>query len=522
MDTDRVLKSFGFTVLSSIGEGSFGKVKLAKSKRHPNKVAIKIMDPTKEEDSEFASKYLPREIAILKRVRHLHIIQVHEIYQMPNKQAFIVMEPAIMDLSEKVQELGFIPMDQAKKWLSQLLSAMIYLHQQDIAHRDLKCENVLLMADNQVKLTDFGFGCFSRGFPDLTDTTCGTLCYTAPEVLVGDRYDPKKSDVWSLGVMLFVMVTGELPFDDNSYHSLIRAQKEPCKYPDSIAVEEPCRAIITYMLDYNPLTRPSMTEVAHHPWVQARRDSFRLALRNSQKKKKMRKMFRGNSVVHGDSSSAQQGMCHSAASTEAPACSGFEQRCEDVTTDVLLGGQLVETEAVEAQPTVRQERFSMFKIDKLKCNCKVRWVRWVIWRSAWRTEPGGQSLEKQAWKREPERDSLKEGAWRRVPGGACLENQAWRSMLGESSLEKQAWRNKTGGMCMEERARRNIPGGTSLEKRTCKRQLEGACLEERAWRSKSGGVCLEECASKIEPGEASLEEHAWRNMPGGTCLEEQA
>ncbi|XP_072536232.1 testis-specific serine/threonine-protein kinase 6-like [Salminus brasiliensis] len=287
METSRVLRSFGFQVLCTIGEGSYGKVKLATSERHCKEVAIKIMDPIMKAP-DFFSKYLPRELAILKKVRHPHIVQVYEIYEMPSREVFIVMEPAVMDLDQKIQELTFIPINQAKTWFSQLLSAMVYLHQQDIAHCDLKCANVLLTADNQVKLTDFGLGCFSRGSPDLTHTGCGTPFYAAPEVLKGELHDPKKSDVWSLGVVLYVMFTGHLPFEVYSWDGLQRAQQEPLKYPEGVRVEEPCQAFISYMLQYNPHTRPSMTEVAQHPWLQSRRErlwkSFRQSLQIRKRK----------------------------------------------------------------------------------------------------------------------------------------------------------------------------------------------------------------------------------------------
>ncbi|XP_072547011.1 testis-specific serine/threonine-protein kinase 6-like, partial [Salminus brasiliensis] len=210
MTTNEILESLDFNVLANIGQGSFGTVKLAKSKRFEKQVAIKVLDLRLATPS-FVRKFLPREIAILRRIRHPHIIQVHEIFNVPSKQVYIVMEAAVMDLQEKLQQSCYIRSSQAKKWFSQLLSAVVYLHQQDIVHRDLKCENVLLTAENQVKLTDFGFGRFSRGFPQLSETYCCTRRYAAPEVLMRKPYDPKKSDVWSLGVILYAMVTGSMP-----------------------------------------------------------------------------------------------------------------------------------------------------------------------------------------------------------------------------------------------------------------------------------------------------------------------
>ncbi|XP_072517408.1 testis-specific serine/threonine-protein kinase 6-like [Salminus brasiliensis] len=265
MKTDGPLRSLGYELVGSLGEGTFGMVKLATSERHSEQVAIKIMKPRRK-NSKFTRKYLPLELAILRRVRHPHIVQVHEIFQMPSGQAYVVMEAATTNLFRKVCELSFIPMDQARTWFSQLVCAVVYLHQQNIAHRDLKCMNVLLTADNQVRLTDFGFGRFYEGFPKLCRTYMCTPLYAAPEVLLRVPHDPMRSDVWSLGVIFYHMVTGRLPFKAPNRKRLPLRQLRPLEYPSN--VEEPCRAFISYMLRYNALVRPSATKVAQHPWLQ--------------------------------------------------------------------------------------------------------------------------------------------------------------------------------------------------------------------------------------------------------------
>ncbi|XP_072527472.1 testis-specific serine/threonine-protein kinase 6-like [Salminus brasiliensis] len=271
MTTDGVLRSLGYEVVCNIGHGAFGQVKLATSGGHPNKVAIKMMD-RRLMSPNIVSKFLPRELTILKTVRHPHIVEVHDILEMENGQVFIVMEAAATNLYSKIQELHHIPMDQAKIWFSQLLSAVVYLHQQDIVHRDLKCENVLLTADNQIKLTDFGFGRVSKGFPDLSETYCCTRCYAAPEVIRCKAYDAKKADVWNLGVVLYFMVTGSSPFIQTYENIYPRFQHKAVEYPAGIRVEEDCRSIISSMLRYDPLTRPSVTELQWHPWLQSSPD----------------------------------------------------------------------------------------------------------------------------------------------------------------------------------------------------------------------------------------------------------
>ncbi|XP_017556866.2 testis-specific serine/threonine-protein kinase 6 [Pygocentrus nattereri] len=265
---EKVLKRLGYKLGATIGEGSFTKVKLATSNKHATQVAIKIVD-RKRAPNEFVSKFLPRELATLKVARHDHIVHVHEFIEVHNGPLYIVMELAATDLLKKTQELNCIPRDQAKTWFSQILSAVTFLHQKDIVHRDLKCENVLLTADHQVKLTDFGFGRFAKGFPELSQTFCGSAAYAPPEVLSGVPYDPKKYDVWSLGVILYIMVTGCMPFDDTNVSQMIpQIQGKALVYSEGITVEEPCRALISYLLQFCPSTRPSVTQVAQHPWLQ--------------------------------------------------------------------------------------------------------------------------------------------------------------------------------------------------------------------------------------------------------------
>ncbi|XP_049328398.1 testis-specific serine/threonine-protein kinase 6 [Astyanax mexicanus] len=268
MDNDAVLTCLGYTVQNTIGQGSYGKVKLAFSKKHSGKVAIKIMDRCTMTKWS-VNNVLPRELAVLKRIKHPHIVQVHEIIETRRGKVYIVMEAAKTNLSDKIYTVGHVSFDRAKQWFSQLLSAMVYLHQQDIAHRDLKSENVLLTADNRIKLADFGLAFVGEGFPNMTNTYCGTLQYTAPEVILGLPYDPMKSDVWSLGVILYEMVTGDLPFDTTNVRKLLELQHEPLPRVNLLCLRggQSCYDLLCKMLQVNPQDRASMTEVTQHDWL---------------------------------------------------------------------------------------------------------------------------------------------------------------------------------------------------------------------------------------------------------------
>ncbi|XP_016382620.1 LOW QUALITY PROTEIN: testis-specific serine/threonine-protein kinase 6-like [Sinocyclocheilus rhinocerous] len=267
MSVNDVLKGMGYKFIAEIGEGSFSQVKLATSQKHHCNVAIKIVDRVKA-PKDFVQKFLPRELVILRRVNHNHIVQMHELIEVAGKRLCIVMEAAAKDLLQKIHEVNRIPEDQSKNLFSQMVSAINYLHQMDIVHRDLKCENILLTAEEQVKVTDFGFAHCVQDPSELSHTFCGSAAYTPPEVIMGMPYDPKKYDIWSLGVILYVMVTGLMPYDDTNLRRLIRLQRKSLVYPEGAGVQEPCRVFIRTLLQFSPSTRPTIQQVAEHPWLQ--------------------------------------------------------------------------------------------------------------------------------------------------------------------------------------------------------------------------------------------------------------
>lgn len=269
MSGDKLLSELGYKLGRTIGEGSYSKVKVATSKKYKGTVAIKVVD-RRRAPPDFVNKFLPRELSILRGVRHPHIVHVFEFIEVCNGKLYIVMEAAATDLLQAVQRSGRIPGAQARELFAQIAGAVRYLHDHHLVHRDLKCENVLLSPDERrVKLTDFGFGRQAHGYPDLSTTYCGSAAYASPEVLLGIPYDPKKYDVWSLGVVLYVMVTGCMPFDDSDIAGLPRRQKRGVLYPDGLELAERCRALITELLQFSPSARPSAGQVVRSAWLRA-------------------------------------------------------------------------------------------------------------------------------------------------------------------------------------------------------------------------------------------------------------
>ncbi|XP_005999489.1 testis-specific serine/threonine-protein kinase 6 [Latimeria chalumnae] len=267
MSGEKLLAELGFKLGNTIGEGSYSKVKVATSKKYRKNVAIKIVD-RKRAPADFVNRFLPRELAILRSIRHPHIVHVYEFIEICNGKLYIIMEVAATDLLQMVQQCNHIPCLEAKEMFIQIVSAVKYLHEHNIVHRDLKCENVLLTDEKQVKLTDFGFGRKAHGYPELSTTYCGSAAYAPPEVLLGVPYDPKKYDIWSMGVILYVMVTGCMPFDDSNISKLPKCQQKGVVYPQGIPVDDKCQNLVTELLQFSPPTRPSASQVAKNAWFQ--------------------------------------------------------------------------------------------------------------------------------------------------------------------------------------------------------------------------------------------------------------
>lgn len=227
------LSTRGYRLIKKLGEGSYAKVYLAEFKNdnsenseRKSQLACKIIDTSKA-PKDFVRKFLPRELDILIKLNHPHIIHVHSIFQRKSKYFIFMRFAENGDLLEFVLKKGSISEAQARVWLRQLALAIQYLHDMEIAHRDLKCENALITNNYNVKLADFGFARYvidNHGKKVTSDTYCGSLSYAAPEILRGLPYYPKIADIWSLGVILYIMLNKAMPFDDANIKRLYEQQ----------------------------------------------------------------------------------------------------------------------------------------------------------------------------------------------------------------------------------------------------------------------------------------------------------
>jgi 5'-AMP-activated protein kinase catalytic alpha subunit len=203
----------------TLGQGTFGKVKLAEG-RDGEQVAIKIVDKKGIADVEDVERVY-RETFILTSLKHPSIIKLHQVIDTPNAILLVMEYASGGELYDRVEESGRVDEITACGLFKQIVAGVEYCHRAKIIHRDLKLENILLGDDGEIKIADFGLS-NSIKFGQQLDTNCGTPSYTCPEQLRGDKYVGSSADIWSMGVILFAMVCGFMPFEAPTLPQLFR------------------------------------------------------------------------------------------------------------------------------------------------------------------------------------------------------------------------------------------------------------------------------------------------------------
>ncbi|GCB78601.1 testis-specific serine/threonine-protein kinase 3-like [Scyliorhinus torazame] len=265
---EKLLLSKGYQLGNTIGEGTYSKVKEAYCRKQQRKVAIKIIN-RQTAPKDFIHKFLPRELQIVQNLDHKNIIKVHEIWESDDGKICIIMELAEGgDVLEHIKREGPLPEELAKTLFRQLVAAIRYCHDCGIAHRDLKCENTLLDKSFNVKLADFGFAKnFRTGTAELSKTFCGSTAYAAPEVLQGVPHESIKSDIWSMGIVLYTTLCGHLPFDDSNIPKMLWLQQNGVAFPQQLELSRQCRDLVGRLLEPDCSLRPPIQEVSFHPWL---------------------------------------------------------------------------------------------------------------------------------------------------------------------------------------------------------------------------------------------------------------
>ncbi|EPS65955.1 hypothetical protein M569_08822, partial [Genlisea aurea] len=250
----------------TLGIGSFGKVKIAEHALTGHKVAIKILNRKKIKNMDMEEK-VRREIKILRLFMHPHIIRLYEVVE-THSDIYVVMEYVKSgELFDYIVEKGRLHEEEARIFFQQIISGVEYCHRNMVVHRDLKPENLLLDSKHNVKIADFGLSNIMRDGHFLK-TSCGSPNYAAPEVISGKLYAGPEVDVWSCGVILYALLCGTLPFDDENIPILFKKIKDGI-YTLPSHLSPGARDLIPRMLIVDPMKRITIPEVRAHPWFQA-------------------------------------------------------------------------------------------------------------------------------------------------------------------------------------------------------------------------------------------------------------
>uniref|UniRef100_A0A3P9MVU4 MAP/microtubule affinity-regulating kinase 3 n=1 Tax=Poecilia reticulata TaxID=8081 RepID=A0A3P9MVU4_POERE len=252
-----------YRLLKTIGKGNFAKVKLARHVLTSKEVAVKIIDKTQLNSSSLQKLF--REVRIMKMLNHPNIVKLFEVIE-TEKTLYLVMEYASGgEVFDYLVAHGRMKEKEARAKFRQIVSAVQYCHQKCIVHRDLKAENLLLDADMNIKIADFGFSNeFTLG--NKLDTFCGSPPYAAPELFQGKKYDGPEVDVWSLGVILYTLVSGSLPFDGQNLKEL-RERVLRGKYRIPFYMSTDCENLLKKFLILNPSKRGSLEQIMRDRWM---------------------------------------------------------------------------------------------------------------------------------------------------------------------------------------------------------------------------------------------------------------
>uniref|UniRef100_A0AAQ4S452 MAP/microtubule affinity-regulating kinase 3 n=1 Tax=Gasterosteus aculeatus aculeatus TaxID=481459 RepID=A0AAQ4S452_GASAC len=265
-----------YRLLKTIGKGNFAKVKLAKHTLTGREVAIKIIDKTQLNPTSLQKLF--REVSVMKILNHPNIVKLFEVIE-TEKTLYLVMEYASGgEVFDYLVAHGRMKEKEARAKFRQIVSAVEYCHQKRIVHRDLKAENLLLDTDMNIKIADFGFSNeFTLG--SKLDTFCGSPPYAAPELFQGKKYDGPEVDVWSLGVILYTLVSGSLPFDGQNLKEL-RERVLRGKYRIPFYMSTDCENLLKKLLVLNPGKRGSLQQIMKDRWMNVGYDEKELKTYN--------------------------------------------------------------------------------------------------------------------------------------------------------------------------------------------------------------------------------------------------
>lgn len=272
MDTKENILMGKYEVGRLLGQGAFAKVYYGKHMKTEQGVAIKVIDKEKVAKLGLVNQ-IEREIFVMKLVKHRNITEIYEVLATKTKIYFVIEYAKGGELLQKVTKRR-LKENTLRRYFQQLIFAVNFCHKMGVYHRDLKPENLLLDEYGSLKVSDFGLSALteSKRQDGLLHTACGTPAYAAPEVICRKGYDGAKADIWSCGVVLFVLLAGHLPFYDQNIMEMYRKiRKAEYECPDWFSPQ--VRRLLSRMLDPNPHTRISIDKIMESSWFRKGLDS---------------------------------------------------------------------------------------------------------------------------------------------------------------------------------------------------------------------------------------------------------
>ncbi|XP_078181265.1 CBL-interacting protein kinase 11-like [Carex rostrata] len=267
MDSRRTIVMQKYEIGRLLGQGNFAKVYYARNLKTNLAVAIKMIDKDKVLRVGLMEQ-IKREISVMRLVRHPYVVHLFEVMASKSKIYFVMEYAKGGELFNKVAK-GRLKEEVARKYFHQLILAVDYCHSRGVFHRDLKPENLLLDENENLKVSDFGLSALveSKRQDGLLHTTCGTPAYVAPEVIGRRGYDGAKADIWSCGVILFVLVAGYLPFHDTNLMEMYRKiSRADYRCPSWFSFE--LKKLLARILDPDPSTRITIPKIKESSWYQ--------------------------------------------------------------------------------------------------------------------------------------------------------------------------------------------------------------------------------------------------------------
>ncbi|CAH1773545.1 unnamed protein product [Owenia fusiformis] len=253
-----------YRIRGQLGTGNFSQVKMGIHALTREKVAIKILDKTKLDQK--TQRLLSREISSMEKLHHPNVIRLYEVVETLAKLHMVMEYANGGELFNKISNEGKLPESEAKSVFAQVMAAVQHMHEHQIIHRDLKAENVFYAGTKLIKVGDFGFSTVSR--PDQTlNTFCGSPPYAAPELFKDESYYGTYVDIWALGIMLYFMVTGIMPFRAETVGKLKKVILDGY-YSIPMYLSEPCQDLIKSVLQQTPIDRLTVGKIIEHKWLE--------------------------------------------------------------------------------------------------------------------------------------------------------------------------------------------------------------------------------------------------------------